>query len=272
MRTRTGLISNPHIGATQCLKQVHGAFYARWSAIQDVGIYHSGFQVGMAEQLLDRPDIVPVFQEVGRERMAETVAGGALFDARPGHGLRNSPLNNGRIDMVATLNPVNGISPATVLRKHPLPKPRTARIGIFLGQRLGNKDLAPAFGEINRVNPTHVIQMPFQGLNQREGQHSSAVFRALPVPNDDLHLLEIDILDAEGYTLVDAKAGTVHDPGGKEAIPEKVVKDASNFLTREHDRKMHGLLGAYNISQFSDGAGKNLFHIEENRGKRLVLR
>ena len=129
-----------------------------------------------------------------------------------------------------------------------------------------------SFGEIDRVNPAHVIQMPLQGLNQRERQHGSAIFRALPVPNDDLHLLEIDILDAERYAFVYAKAGTVHEPGGKESIPEKVVKDAANFLPRKNDRKMHGLLGAHHITQFRDGAGKNLFHIEENRRKRLVLR
>ena len=44
----------------------------------------------MTEQFLDRSDIVPVFEEVGRERMAETMAGGALFYARPGHRFRYS--------------------------------------------------------------------------------------------------------------------------------------------------------------------------------------
>ena len=46
---------------------VRRAPYRRRATIQDVGVDHCGAYVSMAEELLDRPDVVAVLQEVRRE-------------------------------------------------------------------------------------------------------------------------------------------------------------------------------------------------------------
>ncbi len=43
-------------------QNVKGAFYAGRAAIQDMRVDHSRFYIGVAEQLLDRTDIVTRFQ------------------------------------------------------------------------------------------------------------------------------------------------------------------------------------------------------------------
>ena len=37
--------------------------------VQDMGVDHGGVDVAVPQQFLDRPDIVPFFQEMGSERM-----------------------------------------------------------------------------------------------------------------------------------------------------------------------------------------------------------
>jgi hypothetical protein len=47
-----------------------------------MGVHHDGLDVFMTEELLNGPDVIPVLQEVGREGMAEGVAGGMLGGRR----------------------------------------------------------------------------------------------------------------------------------------------------------------------------------------------
>jgi hypothetical protein len=47
-----------------------------------MGVDHGGLDVFMTEQLLNRPDIISVLQDVGREGMAQGVAGRMLGDRR----------------------------------------------------------------------------------------------------------------------------------------------------------------------------------------------
>ena len=49
--------------------EVRRAANASSALVQDVGVDHGGVDVAVAQQFLDRPDIVPIFQEVGSERM-----------------------------------------------------------------------------------------------------------------------------------------------------------------------------------------------------------
>jgi hypothetical protein len=59
---------------------IHRALDPGRPAVEDVRVDHDGAHVAVTEQLLDRPDVVAVFKQVGRERVAERVAGGAFWD------------------------------------------------------------------------------------------------------------------------------------------------------------------------------------------------
>jgi hypothetical protein len=53
---------------------VRGASDRAWAAVQDVSVDHGGADVVVAQELLDRPDVVTIFQQVGSERVAKCVA------------------------------------------------------------------------------------------------------------------------------------------------------------------------------------------------------
>ena len=51
-----------------------------------MGVDHGCAHVLMSQQLLDRADVLPPFQQVGRKRVAEGVATGRLRESRLAHG------------------------------------------------------------------------------------------------------------------------------------------------------------------------------------------
>ena len=78
---------------------------------------HCGSDILMAEQLLDRADIVPVLKQVGGERMAKRVARGPFDQASPLNGLLNCLLNDRVVHMVSPLLAPMPVYPAMLLRK-----------------------------------------------------------------------------------------------------------------------------------------------------------
>lgn len=64
---------------------------------------HGCAHVLMSQQLLDRADVLPPFQQVGRKRVAEGVATGRLRESRLAHGPLHRLLHHARIEVVAAL-------------------------------------------------------------------------------------------------------------------------------------------------------------------------
>ena len=64
------------------------------SATQDMGVDHGGPHVFVPQELLDGPDVVPVFEQMRGERVPERVARCALAQPGPHDGLANRPLED----------------------------------------------------------------------------------------------------------------------------------------------------------------------------------
>jgi hypothetical protein len=73
---------------------------ASGTSVEDVGVDHGGADVLVAEQLLDGPDIVAVFEEVGDEGVAEGVRSGELGDGGGPTGGADGTLDDGFVEMV----------------------------------------------------------------------------------------------------------------------------------------------------------------------------
>ena len=58
----------------------------RGAAIEDMRVDHRGGDVPVPEQILDRADVIAVFQEMGGERVPEGMAGGGLRDSGSPNG------------------------------------------------------------------------------------------------------------------------------------------------------------------------------------------
>jgi hypothetical protein len=75
-------------------QSIHRRANASGAPVEHVRVDHCRAHVGVAEQLLNRPDIVAVFEEMRRERMPERVARGAFRDPRRPHGVADSALEH----------------------------------------------------------------------------------------------------------------------------------------------------------------------------------
>jgi hypothetical protein len=62
---------------------VKGAYDGGDVLFHDMGVDLGGFNIGMAHQFLDHPDIDPVFQHVSGERMPKRVAAYGFSDTGP---------------------------------------------------------------------------------------------------------------------------------------------------------------------------------------------
>jgi hypothetical protein len=64
------------------LQEVHRALHAPASTVEDVGVDHRRLHALVPEELLHRPDVVAVHQQVRGERMPQGVAGRRLHGCR----------------------------------------------------------------------------------------------------------------------------------------------------------------------------------------------
>jgi hypothetical protein len=79
---------------------------ARWSTS---GVDHGRLHVRVAQELLDRPDVVAIFEQVRGEGMPQAVTARVLVDAHLPHRLFQCPLYGRLIEMVPSLDPAPGI-------------------------------------------------------------------------------------------------------------------------------------------------------------------
>ena len=63
------------------------------ATVEDMGVYHRGLYVAMAQEFLDRSDIVTAFEQVSCERMPESMARGPLRQSGPCDSIFHSFLN-----------------------------------------------------------------------------------------------------------------------------------------------------------------------------------
>lgn len=69
----------------------------------------------MPQQFLDGPDVVPLLQEVGGERVAEGVAGCMFDDPCLAGGDLDGPLDDGFVGVMPALHPRLGVDPPVFL-------------------------------------------------------------------------------------------------------------------------------------------------------------
>lgn len=112
-------------------RPVQRAAHGQAAAVEDVGIDHCRLHVLVAEQFLDRADVVTVLQEVGGEAVAKGMAVDALGQAgllgRPTDGLLQSAL----VDVVAAEQPGLGMPGQFGGGEDVLPGPLAVGMGIL---------------------------------------------------------------------------------------------------------------------------------------------
>lgn len=106
-----------------------------------MGVDHGRLHVAMAQELLDRADVMTGFEKMGRERVTERVARGSLGEALFDNGVSYGSLHQGFVDVMAALLFRPGIDPPLFLRKDPLPTPLGRGVGVLSLQ--GSRQVSP---------------------------------------------------------------------------------------------------------------------------------
>lgn len=96
-----------------------------------MGIDHGGLQTAVAEQFLNRPDVMPPFKKMSRKAVPEGMNRGGTDYPRSAHSLLETTLQTGDMDVMATVDTRSGINRVGMGREYPEPTPFFPRIRIF---------------------------------------------------------------------------------------------------------------------------------------------
>lgn len=119
-----------------------------------VGIDHGGLQTGVAEQFLNRPDVMPPFKKMRRKAVPERMNRGGADYPRRAHSLLKTALQAGDMDVMATVYPRSGVNGVGMGREYPEPAPFFSRIRIFSFQGIRQAD------PFRTVLPVMLKQLP----------------------------------------------------------------------------------------------------------------
>ncbi len=148
---------------------IEGAPDAAAAAIEDVCVDHGGADVVVAEEFLDRADVVAALEEVGGEGVPQGVTARGLGDVGAADGLLDGPLQHRLVEVVPVVLPGRGVPEEACRRKDPLPAPFPRGAGVLTVQSAGEKHSPPASLEVAQVLPSDLLEVSRQGRFQRPG-------------------------------------------------------------------------------------------------------
>ena len=88
--------------SSQPLQSIDWASHPRATPVQNMCVDHGRPHIAMAEEFLNRSDVVPVLEQVGGKGVPECVAGSRLGQARLAEGFLDRPLQDRFVEVVPT--------------------------------------------------------------------------------------------------------------------------------------------------------------------------
>jgi hypothetical protein len=169
---------------------------AQGTPIQDVRVNHRRADIRMAEQFLNRSNIVAVLEQMRRKGVAERVAADPFRNPSPADRGRDRALHDRFVQMISGRWSESQVSANSRRGKHELPAPVGCRIGILPFECRRKSHAAETIGQIPMMLAPHVSEMRRQARLQARGEHRSAILLSLPTPDYDLIAVEIEVFDA----------------------------------------------------------------------------
>ena len=178
-------------------QEIGRAAHAAAAAVQDVRVDHRRLHVLVSEELLDRANIVPLLEQVGRERVAEGVTADPAGDAELDDGRAEGSLDDGLVQVMAALDLRAGVDAHVLAREDELPAPVALGARVLPGDGVGQEDVAEAIGEVVGVDAPNAREPGRQRRADDRRKGDDAVALALGVADEDAVVAELDVLDAQ---------------------------------------------------------------------------
>ena len=230
------------VAVASCGIPLHDVEWAPYAAtagsLEHVSVDHGRLHIRVAEQLLDRPDVVAIFEKMRRERVPQAVTDRVLVDAHLPHRLLHCSLYGRLIQMMPSLDPAPGIDGQPRRREEILPAELACGIRVLSLQRVGQPNQTPASGEILPVNSTHPLDLIMQRLLETVGKHGAAVLRPLPFANDEEPRRKVDVLDPQSQRFEETQTSSIENRGHQSRRALHRRKQRPHFFARQNDRKL----------------------------------
>ena len=252
--------------------QVERAADGEATSVKDVRVDHGRLHIRVAEEFLHSPDIIPGFEEVGGERVAERMAGGVFGNAGSAHSLFEGPLQARGVYVVAAHEVGARVPGKRSGRKDELPSPFFAGIGVFALQGKRQIDGVAAFVQVFLMQLFDAKQMSLQKRVELVGEHRHAIFHAFAVADDDLALFKVQIFDAQADAFHDAQPAAIEQLRHELVFARQLTQKGLDFGLGEHDRKVMRLFGADEVNAAFDVFLENSAIEKEEGAEGLALR
>jgi len=132
------------------------------ASVQHMGVNHRRANVSVAQQLLDRQNIIPILQQVGGKGVAKRMAACRFGDLCFQSGFLEGSLQDRLVQVVPALFAGNSVSIVVGGGKDPLPGPLLPGVGILPLKGIGQGDAA-------QTSPEILLMLAFDRLGGRNG-------------------------------------------------------------------------------------------------------
>ena len=164
----------------------------------------------MAQQLLNRPDVIPGLQQVRRKRVPKRVAGYSLLHARRPGRQSHCALHTGLVHMMPSRITSSLITVYSRRRKHPVPRELARGVGDLPCQRIRQCNRKPGIGQISAPATPRLVQLFGHRIHETLRQYRHAIFPALPRPHGHGPRLHIHVFHAQTHSLGHPQSASVH--------------------------------------------------------------
>ena len=199
-----------------------------------MGIDHCGANVGVAQQLLDGPNVVTFVQQVGCKRVAETVAATCLGNPGLTDCRLYDPLNGRLIDMVAGEDFRDGIFASSCGGEDELPIPLSGGIRKLCSERVGKNSFAESFLNVFLMDGVDFLEMELQSFLYCDGEDGRAVFVSFAASDHDPVLGEVDVFDTEAEAFEQSESRAIEEVADDPVDAFKVGDDLFGFFAGKH--------------------------------------
>jgi hypothetical protein len=268
----------PHIPKTKGRKwgrisglKIQRTMNAEPAAIEDMGVDHGCFDIGMAEEFLDGADIVAGFEQVGGEGVTEGVATDGLGYAGNAGRPADFLLQAGYIRVMTAEDARARIDREPVRGKDVLPLPLAGGGGILALKGIRQVDAAGSERTIGIEHTADTPQMILQRSMEAIREDRDAVLEAFAVADEDLAEVEIRILDAQAEDLHEAHSAAVKELGHEKVRAGEPGQQGEDFLLGKHDGEAGGAFGAHEMEGRIQLFAQDVAEEEDQRVHGLVL-
>lgn len=169
-------------------------------------VHHGRLHMGVAEVLLNLPDVYAIQKQMRRKAVAERVHRHRLVDGYPSGGLRDGLLDDRVVQMVAPDDARAGIRGQRAARKHPEPRELAAGVRIFPFECVRQPHASETGLPVDVVQRLSLSQMRAQRIPACFWEQGRAVLAPFATADEDEVVREVHVLDPQLAALGDEEA------------------------------------------------------------------